>query len=30
MSTLYTLNKLNGDSELIVMNAAGVPPHRVT
>ena len=24
MSTLYTLNKLNGDSELIVMNAAGV------
>ncbi|WP_291547362.1 LPS export ABC transporter permease LptF [Bosea sp. (in: a-proteobacteria)] len=30
MSTLYTLNKLNGDSELIVMNAAGVPPHRIT
>ncbi|MBN9445326.1 MAG: LptF/LptG family permease, partial [Bosea sp.] len=30
MSTLYTLNKLNGDSELIVMNAAGVAPHRVT
>lgn len=30
MSTLYTLNKLNGDSELIVMNAAGVAPHRLT
>ncbi|MEZ2406216.1 lipopolysaccharide export system permease protein [Bosea sp. OAE752] len=30
MSTLYTLNKLNGDSELIVMNAAGIAPHRVT
>ena len=30
MSTLYTLNRLNGDSELIVMNAAGVAPHRIT
>ncbi|RDJ24301.1 LPS export ABC transporter permease LptF [Bosea caraganae] len=30
MSTLYTLNKLNGDSELIVMNAAGIAPHRLT
>jgi lipopolysaccharide export system permease protein len=30
MSTLYTLNRLNGDSELIVMNAAGVAPQRVT
>lgn len=30
MSTLYSLNKLNGDSELIVMNAAGVAPHRIT
>lgn len=30
MSTLYTLNKLNGDSELIVMNAAGVAPYRLT
>ena len=28
MATLYTLNRLNGDSELIVMNAAGVAPHR--
>lgn len=30
MSTLYTLNKLNGDSELIVMNASGIAPHRLT
>lgn len=30
MATLYTLNRLNGDSELIVMNAAGVAPHRIT
>jgi lipopolysaccharide export system permease protein len=30
MSTLYTLNRLNGDSELIVMNAAGVAPQRIT
>lgn len=29
MATLYTLNKLNSDSELIVMNAAGVAPHRL-
>ena len=28
-ATLYTLNKLNGDSELIVMNAAGIAPARV-
>lgn len=30
MATLYTLNKLNSDSELIVMNAAGVAPQRLT
>lgn len=30
MATLYTLNRLNGDSELIVMNAAGVAPQRLT
>jgi lipopolysaccharide export system permease protein len=30
MATLYTLNRLNSDSELIVMNAAGVAPHRLT
>lgn len=30
MATLYTLNRLNGDSELIVMNAAGVAPQRIT
>jgi lipopolysaccharide export system permease protein len=29
MATLYTLNRLNSDSELIVMNAAGVAPHRI-
>jgi lipopolysaccharide export system permease protein len=28
-ATLYTLNRLNGDSEQIVMNAAGVAPHRL-
>jgi lipopolysaccharide export system permease protein len=30
MATLYTLNKLNSDSELIVMNAAGIAPRRLT
>lgn len=30
MATLYTLNRLNSDSELIVMNASGVAPHRLT
>ena len=25
IATLYTLNRLNGDSELIVMSAAGMP-----
>ena len=29
ISIIYSLNKLNGDSELIVMNAAGVPPLRI-
>lgn len=29
LSIMYTLNKLNGDSELIVMSAAGVPPARI-
>jgi lipopolysaccharide export system permease protein len=29
VSVLYTLNKLNGDSELIVMNAAGVAPTKI-
>ncbi|MGL4441830.1 MAG: LPS export ABC transporter permease LptF [Bosea sp. (in: a-proteobacteria)] len=28
-ATLYTLNKLNTDSELIVMSASGVPPHKL-
>jgi lipopolysaccharide export system permease protein len=28
-ATLYTLNRLNGDSELIVMNASGVAPQRL-
>lgn len=28
-ATLYTLNKLNGDSELIVMNASGIAPARL-
>ena len=30
MATVYTLNRLNGDSELIVMNAAGIAPRRLT
>jgi lipopolysaccharide export system permease protein len=29
IAVIYTLNRLNGDSELIVMNAAGVPPRNV-
>jgi lipopolysaccharide export system permease protein len=29
IATIYTLNKLNGDSELIVMSAASMPPHRL-
>lgn len=29
IATIYTLNRLNGDSELIVMNAAGMPPQRI-
>ena len=29
IAVIYTLNKLNGDSELIVMNAAGTPPQRL-
>lgn len=29
IATIYALNKLNGDSELIVMSAAGVPPSRL-
>lgn len=29
IAIMYTLNKLNGDSELIVMSAAGIPPRRV-
>ncbi|WP_406858211.1 LPS export ABC transporter permease LptF [Alsobacter sp. KACC 23698] len=29
IATVYALNKLNGDSELIVMSAAGVPPGRI-
>lgn len=29
VAVLYALNKLNGDSELIVMNAAGMSPFRV-
>jgi lipopolysaccharide export system permease protein len=29
IATLYALNKLNGDSELIVMSAAGMPPARL-
>ncbi len=28
-AVLYTLNKLNGDSELVVMSAAGMPPAQV-
>ena len=29
LATLYTLNRLNGDSELIVMSAGGMPPQRL-
>src|SRR5215217_5007677 len=29
IATIYTLNRLNGDSELIVMSAAGMPPRRL-
>ncbi len=29
IATIYTLNRLNGDSELIVMSAAGMPPRRI-
>ncbi|HRJ68741.1 MAG TPA: LPS export ABC transporter permease LptF [Beijerinckiaceae bacterium] len=29
ISIVYTLNKFNGDSELIVMSAAGVPPMKI-
>ena len=29
IAVLYTLNRLNGDSELIVMNAAGIAPRTV-
>ncbi|WP_210485911.1 LPS export ABC transporter permease LptF [Microvirga antarctica] len=29
LATLYALNKLNGDSELIVMSAAGMSPQRL-
>lgn len=29
LATLYTLNKLNSDSELIVMSAGGMPPQRL-
>lgn len=29
IATLYSLNKLNSDSELIVMSAAGMPPWRL-
>jgi lipopolysaccharide export system permease protein len=29
IATIYALNKLNGDSELIVMSAAGMRPHRI-
>ena len=29
IATIYTLNRLNGDSELIVMSAAGMPPQRL-
>ena len=28
-SVVYSLNKLNGDSELVVMSAAGIPPWRL-
>jgi lipopolysaccharide export system permease protein len=29
IAIIYTLNRLNGDSELIVMSAAGAPPQRI-
>jgi lipopolysaccharide export system permease protein len=29
IAVIYTLNRLNGDSELIVMSAAGMPPGRL-
>jgi lipopolysaccharide export system permease protein len=29
LAIIYTLNRLNGDSELIVMSAAGLPPARL-
>lgn len=29
IAVIYTLNRLNGDSELIVMNAAGIPPRTI-
>jgi lipopolysaccharide export system permease protein len=29
IATIYTLNRLNGDSELIVMSAAGMRPRRI-
>ncbi|MFL5183325.1 MAG: LptF/LptG family permease, partial [Microvirga sp.] len=29
IATIYTLNRLNGDSELIVMSAAGMAPQRL-
>jgi lipopolysaccharide export system permease protein len=29
LAVLYTLNKLNSDSELVVMSAAGLPPSRL-
>jgi lipopolysaccharide export system permease protein len=29
IATIYTLNRLNGDSELIVMSAAGMAPNRL-
>src|SRR5271155_2951058 len=29
IAVCYALIKLNGDSELVVMNAAGIPPRRV-
>jgi lipopolysaccharide export system permease protein len=29
MATIYTLNKLNGDSELVVMSAGGMAPQRL-
>src|SRR6186713_827140 len=29
IAVIYALNRLNGDSELIVMSAAGMPPQRL-